>query len=204
MKTHSLLSCLLLGMVLAKTSYADELDFGKKTPSAEQIIEFFSPASANHEPLADDTDIKPSGKTRSLDMSILDVPKVGKKPKAPMLIAKPSADLSMSLEVVFGYKSTELTDESKEKLKPVGMAFAFEKMQAIDFVVEGHTDTVGSDAYNKNLSKERAAVVKDFLVQTFHIEPTRIQIVGKGESGLVDSEHPNSEVNRRVRIVATK
>ena len=108
------------------------------------------------------------------------------------------------MEILFGYNSAELTDAAKEHLKPVGEALASEKLQNLDFVVEGHTDAIGGYAYNKNLSEERAASVKRFLVDTFHIEPSRIQIIGKGKSDLLDPKNPDSEVNRRVRIIATK
>jgi outer membrane protein OmpA-like peptidoglycan-associated protein len=108
------------------------------------------------------------------------------------------------MEIFFGYKSAELTDLAKDYLKPVGEAMASEKLQNLDFVVEGHTDAVGGYAYNLNLSEERAASVKRFLVDTFHIEPYRIQIIGKGKSDLLDPKSPESEVNRRVKIIAKK
>ena len=79
-----------------------------------------------------------------------------------------------------------------------------DELHNLDFVVEGHTDAIGGYAYNKKLSEERAKSVKNFLVNQFHIEPSRIRIIGKGKTDLLDPKNPESEVNRRVRIVATK
>jgi len=209
MKTQHLLFCLLGAMVLTKIASADEVNFGKKTPSTDQVIEALNPAAVNSDVTADDSgyegDIKHNGKSRSIDMSSLATPKTKTKSKAGNSMEhKPSAEKALSMEILFGYKSAELTDASKDQLKPVGEALVSEKLQNLGFVVEGYTDAIGSYAYNKNLSEERATSVKRFLVDTFHVEPSHIQIIGKGKSELFDPNNPESEVNRRVRIVATK
>jgi outer membrane protein OmpA-like peptidoglycan-associated protein len=53
-------------------------------------------------------------------------------------------------------------------------------------VVEGHTDSVGTDAYNQRLSERRAAAVRDYLIRG-GVAPTRLQAVGFGESRPVAS-----------------
>ncbi len=200
MKTQHLLFCLLGVMAINKIAYADETNFGKKKPSTNQVIEALSPAATS----PDDDDIN----SRSIDMRNLEAtPKPNKKEIKKTIhkaIHKASTEAALSMEIFFGYNSAELTDLAKDYLKPVGEALASEKLQGLDFVVEGHTDAVGGYAYNKNLSEERAASVKRFLVDTFHIEPSRIQIIGKGKSELLDPKNPESEVNRRVKIIATK
>lgn len=68
------------------------------------------------------------------------------------------------------------------------------------FVVEGHTDAVGSDAYNKDLSEKRAASVRDALLEYFVIEPQNLIAVGYGERYLrIPTEEPEQE-NRRVTL----
>jgi OmpA-OmpF porin, OOP family len=108
------------------------------------------------------------------------------------------------MQILFGYNSAELTDTAQDQLKPVGEALASQKLQNLGFVVEGHTDAIGGYDCNKNLSEERAASVKQFLVDMYHIDPSRIQIIGKGKSNLFDPKNPASEVNRRVRIITIK
>ena len=192
MKTQHLLFCLLSVITLTKSAYADDIDFGKQTPSTDQVIEALNPPA----------------KTRSIDMSSLEGTPSANKNKLKKTIHaalnKVNTEAALSMQILFGYNSAELTVAAKNQLKPVGEALASEKLQNMGFVVEGHTDAIGSDAYNKNLSEERAASVKQFLVDTFHIEPSRIQIIGKGKIDLFDPKNPGSEVNRRVRIVATK
>ena len=48
--------------------------------------------------------------------------------------------------------------------------------------VEGHTDRLGSTEYNQTLSEERAESVKNYLVTSGNIDPTRISAVGKSET----------------------
>lgn len=191
-------------MALTTIAYADEINFGKKTPSAAQVIDALSPATDHPADAADSE--KQTGKSRSIDMSRLKAPqtKTNSKQKNPMTGHKADSDMALSMEILFGYKSAELTDAAKDQLKPVGKAFASEKLQHLNFVVEGHTDAIGGHAYNKNLSEERAAAVKQFLVDTFHIDPSRMQTIGKGKNDLLDPTNPSSDVNRRVRIIATK
>jgi len=111
---------------------------------------------------------------------------------------------ALSLQINFAYNSADLTAESKGQLNPVGEALASDALNKLNFEVEGHTDAVGSEVYNNKLSDERAASVKEYLVNKFGISAKQISASGKGKSGLLDPSHPDSEVNRRVRIVASK
>ena len=47
-------------------------------------------------------------------------------------------------------------------------------------VVEGHTDSVGPDAYNQKLSERRANAVKQVLTQQYGVESSRVDSVGYG------------------------
>jgi outer membrane protein OmpA-like peptidoglycan-associated protein len=64
-------------------------------------------------------------------------------------------------------------------------------------LVEGHTDSRGSDQYNQQLSERRAQSVKNALVQQ-GVDPRRIEAVGYGESQPISS---SDAMNRRVNIV---
>ena len=202
MKSQHLLFFLLGIMAVTKIAYAEDINFGKQTPSANQVIDALSPEDAGNE-----GDIKHIGKSRSIDMRNLDAtPKVNKKKlKKSINTAMQKANTkALSMQILFAYNSADLTQSAQDQLKPVGEALASEKLQNLGFVVEGHTDAIGSNDYNKNLSEERAASVKQFLVDMYHINPSRIQIIGKGKNDLFDPRNPASEVNRRVRIIATK
>jgi OOP family OmpA-OmpF porin len=67
-------------------------------------------------------------------------------------------------------------------------------------VVEGHTDSAGSDEYNQGLSERRAAAVRQVLIERFDVSAARVSSVGFGESRPVTS-NASSEgraQNRRV------
>lgn len=68
--------------------------------------------------------------------------------------------------------------------------------------IEGHTDSVGDDAYNSELSRRRAQAVADAL-SARAISPTRIEVVGRGEGFPVATNDTTAgrQQNRRVEIV---
>ncbi|MEM6726578.1 MAG: DUF5723 family protein, partial [Bacteroidota bacterium] len=67
--------------------------------------------------------------------------------------------------------------------------------------IEGHTDSVGSEATNLRLSKNRAQAVKDYLVST-GITPERILVIGQGEAQPIadNSTREGRQLNRRVEM----
>jgi outer membrane protein OmpA-like peptidoglycan-associated protein len=69
-------------------------------------------------------------------------------------------------------------------------------------VVEGHTDSVGNDDYNLDLSRNRATAVKRHLVNEFGLAEEKIETVGFGESKPVaDNEnYQGRQLNRRVEV----
>ena len=211
MKTHHLLFCLFAAVAATNIAEAD-VNFGKQTPTADQVIDALSPANPEASSTEDQGDADSVGKTRSIDMSRLNAaPKNKEKAKVniPMTPTQPQSqpqhtEAALSVELIFGYNSAELTDSAKQQLKPIGEALSSGKLQNLSFVVEGHTDAVGSQTYNKTLSEQRAASVKQFLVDIYKLDGAHIQVVGKGKTDLLDPNNPDSEVNRRVRIIAIK
>lgn len=70
-------------------------------------------------------------------------------------------------------------------------------------IIEGHTDSVGSEKYNISLSQRRAESVKQYLVQNYSIDPSRLEAKGYGESQTIaDNETKEGrQMNRRVVAV---
>lgn len=81
-----------------------------------------------------------------------------------------------------------------------GVANAMKAHEDIQLVLEGHTDAVGTDAYNQDLSERRVAAVKERIVQDYGINASRISTVGYGESRpIADNETDDGRArNRRV------
>ena len=102
--------------------------------------------------------------------------------------------------VLFASGKTTLLAGAQDKLTLV--AEALKDQEGHKIVVEGHTDSQGSDASNQELSRGRAQAVRDFLV-TRGIPADRIRAEGLGQSRPVaDNKSPEGRAsNRRVEII---
>ncbi|CAA0094377.1 Outer membrane porin F [Zhongshania aliphaticivorans] len=104
--------------------------------------------------------------------------------------------------VTFETNSAQLTSFGKNTL---ASAVSFLDSQSnINIEIAGHTDNVGSDAYNLNLSQQRAASVKQYLVSS-GIESYRLIAKGYGESAPIASNNTPTgrATNRRVEFRLT-
>jgi len=101
-----------------------------------------------------------------------------------------------------------LFDVDRAQLNPGGdlqvarLADALHQMPDRNVLIEGHTDSAGSDAYNDDLSQRRADAVEDLLIIQ-GIEPTRVVTRGYGERFPVTTNDTAAgrQQNRRVEVV---
>lgn len=102
-------------------------------------------------------------------------------------------------EVLFDFNSSALRSASRTSLRE--MAEVFNDYPNTTIIVEGHTDSVGSAAYNDRLSDRRAAAVENYL-QDLGVRGSRIQSYGHGEARPRSSNETASgrQMNRRVEI----
>ena len=122
----------------------------------------------------------------------------------PMRETTAPAELpAVSLSVTFASGSARLTPQAEQTLATLGRALGSRDLLPFRFRIEGHTDTTGDRGLNQRLSEERAAVVRDFLIQRHGISPQRLVAVGFGqEQLLVPTPADTPEVrNRRVQVV---
>jgi outer membrane protein OmpA-like peptidoglycan-associated protein len=108
---------------------------------------------------------------------------------------------SVDLVIQFDFDSAKLQTVSKPLLDQLAQALKSERLSAMRFQVEGHTDAKGSDAYNKALSQRRADAVQQYLAE-HGIASERMTARGLGFSQLLYPDQPQAAENRRVRIVA--
>jgi outer membrane protein OmpA-like peptidoglycan-associated protein len=118
-------------------------------------------------------------------------------------IKEESRGMVITLEgsVLFASGKWELLPIARNKLDKVAEVLQ-EQDDSKKIVVEGHTDSVGSDQKNLELSQKRADAVRQHLVSR-GVKSDRISAVGKGESQPVaDNKSPEGRANnRRVEIV---
>ena len=116
---------------------------------------------------------------------------------AELAAAKPKIDL----EIRFEYNSARISQASLPAVRELGKALADPALKGSTFVVAGHTDAVGGEAFNQDLSEHRAETIKQYLSEKFGIAGADLVTVGYGKTKLKDPNAPTSAVNRRVQVV---
>ena len=129
-------------------------------------------------------------KTRSLSLS-------EREQIAEIATTKPNIDL----EINFDYNSASISTASMPSVKALGEALSDAKLKGSTFVVAGHTDGIGGDAYNQNLSERRAETIKRYLVEKYALANGDLVAVGYGKTKLKDASNPADPLNRRVQVV---
>ena len=110
---------------------------------------------------------------------------------------KPKVDL----EINFDYNSAQISAKSLPSVQALGRALSNADLKGSTFVVAGHTDAAGGEAYNQELSERRADAIKRYLVDKYGIGSADLVTVGYGKSKLKDPNQPMAEANRRVQVV---
>ncbi|MGH1478342.1 MAG: OmpA family protein [Geminicoccales bacterium] len=108
---------------------------------------------------------------------------------------------AIAMNIQFEFDSSKLTLEALGTLDRVAEVLNSDLMKDKAIVVEGHTDSVGSDSYNFGLSTRRALAVQFYLTEQHLIDMDRLVISGKGELEPYDSADPKAALNRRVEFV---
>jgi outer membrane protein OmpA-like peptidoglycan-associated protein len=112
-------------------------------------------------------------------------------------LEKPQIDL----EITFDYDSADISKTSLPSVQALGRALSNPSLKDSTFVVAGHTDAAGSDAYNRDLSERRADSIKRYLVETSNIPAGNLVTVGYGKTKPKDSNAPMDPANRRVQVI---
>jgi outer membrane protein OmpA-like peptidoglycan-associated protein len=119
---------------------------------------------------------------------------------AQIASTKPNIDL----EIQFDFNSADISKSSTQAVQHLGEALSDPSLRGSTFVVAGHTDGVGGEAFNQELSERRADTIKRVLVQTYHIPASDLITVGYGKTKLKDAADPMDAINRRVQVVNTE
>ncbi|MNQ31588.1 Outer membrane porin F precursor [compost metagenome] len=104
-------------------------------------------------------------------------------------------------DVNFSFDSAKLTETDKAKLETIATRLKQEAPSA-QLSVTGHTDSVGSDAYNQALSEKRARSVVEYLIEEGVPRASFVSVSGAGESQPVadNSTADGRSMNRRTEI----
>ena len=103
-------------------------------------------------------------------------------------------------DLLFEYGSDELAENARLSLMKLGLLI--QRNPNSRFIIEGHTDTYGTDEFNYALSQRRANAVVGWLVNSLRLDTSRVEAVGMGKSRLLIQGGSIEEqaLNRRVEI----
>jgi len=116
---------------------------------------------------------------------------------AEIAATKPKIDL----EIHFDYNSADISRESMPSVQELGKALSNASMKGSTFVVAGHTDAIGGETYNQDLSERRADTIKKYLTDKYGIAGADLVTVGYGKTKPKDPNAPMDPANRRVQVV---
>jgi OmpA-OmpF porin, OOP family len=105
---------------------------------------------------------------------------VAAPPAPPPVVVPERRRVTYSAESMFGFDRSEVQAEGKTALD--GFARELEGARYESISVTGHTDRLGSSAYNQTLSQQRADAVKSYLVTSDRVDAAKISATGSGES----------------------
>jgi len=194
------LSIVAFGAALSMTA---GLAFAGDTVSADQILNALKPKpvtrglstgaqvdTAAQAKEASFVDTLRNRKTRSLSLG-------EREEIAEFAATKPKIDL----EIRFDYNSADISRNAMPAVQELGKALSNASLKGSTFVVAGHTDAVGGEAYNQDLSERRADTIKKYLTEKFGLNGSDLVTVGYGKTQPKDPNAPMDPVNRRVQVV---
>lgn len=106
-------------------------------------------------------------------------------------------NVKIAIGVLFASGKADITEDSTDDIKKLGVFM--QTYPGTTTVIEGHTDSVGSAALNKELSQRRADAVRGYLIDKYNINPERIKADGYGsERPVADNKTAEGrKMNRR-------
>jgi outer membrane protein OmpA-like peptidoglycan-associated protein len=110
----------------------------------------------------------------------------------------PAIDLQ---EVYFEYNSAAIRADALSQLRELGAALSDPRLKGATISIGGHTDGVGSYAFNQKLSARRAATIKQYVVENFKLPHTTLRAVGYGKQRPKNKADVFAAENRRVEII---
>ena len=126
------------------------------------------------------------------------------KPRSPTerVVRGPEERLIVR-NILFEFDSDKIKSESESIIDEI-----YDGLKDAGFIkirILGHTDSIGSEEYNANLSLRRAQAIRRYLIQSRGVDGAKIEAEGRGESEPVadNGNFQGREQNRRVEFIVT-
>lgn len=227
MRVHSLLvraliATALTGLACTQYASAEDVKALRGKPSSDQILEALSASggsaakgaqptvrrrglslSAEEEPAPAAAPAAPAAQPVSVNSQPAPAAPVAARAQAPAPVQAAAPNRrALDLDIQFQFGSEQLTNDGRDVLDQLASALKSEKLaSARQVILEGHADAKGNPSYNQALSFKRAQSARAYLASRHGIPGAKLKAVGKGSSEPADPANPESEVNRRVRVI---
>jgi OOP family OmpA-OmpF porin len=106
-----------------------------------------------------------------------------------------------TIAIPFDFGSAKLRTQSFRGVGLLADSLYHPLLLGYRFRIVGNTDAKGSREFNFKLSQQRAAAIREVLINPFGINPRRIEAVGFGEEMLLNRNDPNAAENRNVLLI---
>jgi outer membrane protein OmpA-like peptidoglycan-associated protein len=111
--------------------------------------------------------------------------------------ALPQLPGERNLMIEFANNSAELTERAQANARAFATGLLTPQLKNVRFAIDGHTNSIGSETYNQELSLRRAKALVAYL-EAQGVDSSRFEVAGYGESRPIDAENTESSENRRV------
>lgn len=125
--------------------------------------------------------------------------------KEKEILSSNPAPILLPTDLLFEYNADQLKPEAERNLEK--LALLIKKNPKAKFIIEGFTDSFGSDAYNLDLSNRRANSIKEWLIQKQLVNNQQIEGYGLGKTHFIvpaTGTIQQQQLNRRVEIIIRK
>jgi outer membrane protein OmpA-like peptidoglycan-associated protein len=194
MKLTTRLAATLIASLVLTTPLATA--FAQEDMSAEEIQKKLKPKNLTR-------GLKPTAKSDSkAELDSILSRSIGVVERKKIIAITEEAELPrLDFSITFGFDSAEIDRGSYRILDTLAEALKSDDLGNYRFLVNGHTDSKGSDDYNLELSQRRANSVVQYLVSQHEVDPGRLKAIGFGETTLKDVNDGEAASNRRVEII---
>ena len=196
----SRIAAMVLGAALSATA---GLALAGDNVSADQIVNALQPKPLTRS-LSGDRQVDPAATAR--EQSFVDSLRNRKTRSLSLEERDKVAEITstktkIDLDIQFEYNSAKISEAALPDVQELGKALNNPLLKGSTFIVAGHTDAVGGEAFNQDLSERRADAIKRYLVDKYGIAAADLVTVGYGKTRLKDPNTPTAAVNRRVQVV---
>jgi outer membrane protein OmpA-like peptidoglycan-associated protein len=200
---HELKSNIARSVIAAALVLPAGATMAQPSPSSQQIIDALKPK----QPLTRSLSVSPAERAKKAETDKF-VDTLRNRPTRSLSIDERQQIATVAqerpridLEIKFDYNSANIAKTALVDMDNLGKALTDSTLKGATFVLAGHTDAVGSEEYNQDLSSRRADSVKRYLMEKFSLTPDHLVTAGYGKTRLKNKDNPKAAENRRVEVV---